>query len=248
MTAPPISEVVSEVYEIPTDQPEADGTLTWTSTTMVLVRVRAGTVEGLGWTYAAPGAAGVVDATLGDLVTGGDPMAVPQHHEAMVRACRNQGRPGIVACAISAVDIALWDLKARLLDLSLADLWGRLRAEAPVYGSGGFTSYDDDTTRQQLHGWRQQGIDRVKIKIGESWGSDAARDLHRVALARQVVGDAAELYVDANGGYSAKQAVRIGKAMVEESGVSWFEEPVSSDDLAGLHQVREPMPGRRGCR
>jgi len=241
----PIASLAVEVYDIPTDQPEADGTLEWSSTTMVVVRASTESVGGLesftgtGWTYAGAAVKTVVDGTLAPVVIGGDPMAVPSQHERMVRACRNLGRGGIVACAISAVDIALWDLKARLLDLPLADLWGRQRPDAPVYGSGGFTTYDDDTTCRQLQDWVDQGIHRFKIKIGESWGTRPARDLHRVALARQLVGPAAELYVDANGAYSAKQAIRLGRQMVDEAEVSWFEEPVSSDDRRGLREVRQ---------
>jgi L-alanine-DL-glutamate epimerase-like enolase superfamily enzyme len=101
-------------------------------------------------------------------------------------------------------DIALWDLKARLLGLPVADLLGRAREHVPVYGSGGFTSYDERQTRDQLAGWVDgDRIPRVKIKIGESWGGDERRDLARVALAREVIGPDAELCVDANGGYTA---------------------------------------------
>ena len=161
----------------------------------------------------------------------------------MARAVRNLGRPGPAACAISAVDIALWDLRARSLGIALSDLFGQARSAVPVYGSGGFTTYDDSTTRSQLFKWVEEWeIPRVKIKIGESRGADPERDLHRIALARQVVGKA-ELFVDANGGYSVKQALRLGRIMAEEFGVTWFEEAVSSDDLAGLQHVR-----RRLCR
>ena len=146
-----------------------------------------------------------------------------------------------MACAISAVDIALWDLKARTLGMALSDLFGRARQSVPVYGSGGFTTYDDETTESQLRRWvEEREIPRVKIKIGESWGADPERDLHRVALARQVIGDA-ELFVDANGGYTVKQAIRLGRTMAEKYGVTWFEEPVSSDNLAGLQQVRQRL-------
>jgi L-alanine-DL-glutamate epimerase-like enolase superfamily enzyme len=235
-----ITAVDAEVYEIPTDQPEADGTLTWKSTTLIVVRARAGTHEGLGWTYAGGGVKTVVDQKLVEIVIGGDAMSVPAHHEAMVRGVRNLGRPGLVACAVSAVDIALWDLKARCLGLPLADLWGRVGEAAPVYGSGGFTTYDDDTTAHQLESWvGDLGLSRVKIKIGEGWGTRPERDLARVALSRRVVGPDVELYVDANGAYSQKQAIRLGRVMSDEHGVTWFEEPVSSDDLAGLRAVRD---------
>jgi L-alanine-DL-glutamate epimerase-like enolase superfamily enzyme len=235
-----IAAVTAEVYEIPTDQPEADGTLAWDSTTMVVVRARAGDCEGIGWTYAGGGAKSVIDEKLTDVVVGGEIASIPAHHEGMVRACRNLGRSGLVACAISAVDIALWDLKARVLDLSLARLWGLCREDAPIYGSGGFTTYSDATTASQLESWvGDQGIGRVKIKIAESWGTRAGRDLDRVALTRRVVGPDVEIYVDANGGYTRKQAIRLGQEMSDTHGVTWFEEPVSSDDLAGLRAVRE---------
>jgi L-alanine-DL-glutamate epimerase-like enolase superfamily enzyme len=159
----------------------------------------------------------------------------------MARAVRNIGRPGVAATAISAVDIALWDLKARLLGSSVVQLLGAAQDGVPIYGSGGFTSYDDDQTREQLAGWVDKDrIPRVKIKIGENWGTRERRDLERVALAREVIGPDAELYVDANGGYTAGQAVRVADQLAHH-GVTWFEEPVSSQDLAGLAAVRRQV-------
>jgi L-alanine-DL-glutamate epimerase-like enolase superfamily enzyme len=238
---PAVAELSTATYVIPTDAPEADGTLAWDSTTMVVVTARAGETTGLGWTYAAAAAAGVINDVLAGAVTGRSALDVPAAATAMNRAVRNIGRPGVAATAISAVDIALWDLKAKLLDQPLAGLLGRVHDDIPVYGSGGFTSYDDRQTREQLAGWTQgDGIGRVKIKIGESWGRDERRDLRRVALAREVIGPDAELYVDANGGYGAGQAVRVAAALADY-GVSWFEEPVSSDDPAGLAVVRQQV-------
>jgi L-alanine-DL-glutamate epimerase-like enolase superfamily enzyme len=238
---PAIQEITTAVYVIPTDAPEADGTLAWDATTMVLASVRAGPATGIGWTYAAAAARGVIADTLAGVVVGRSPLDVPGAAEAMARAVRNIGRPGIAATAISAVDIALWDLKARLLGCPLAGLLGQARSSVPVYGSGGFTSYNDGQTREQLAGWVEKDhIPRVKIKIGESWGASEHRDLERVALAREVIGPDTELYVDANGGYTTGQAVRVADRMAD-SGVSWFEEPVSSQDLAGLAAVRRQV-------
>jgi L-alanine-DL-glutamate epimerase-like enolase superfamily enzyme len=239
---PPIEGLTAEVYVIPTDAPEADGTLAWDSTTMVLVTARAGGQEGIGWSYAAGAAAGVVSDVLAGVAKGRDSFDIPAVAEDMARALRNVGRAGIGATALSAADIALWDLKARLLGLPVAGLLGRARQQVPVYGSGGFTSYDERQTRAQLSGWvERDAIPRVKIKIGESWGGNEARDLARVALAREIIGWETELYVDANGGYSAGQAVRVGQRMTAEHDVSWFEEPVSSQDLAGLAAVRHQV-------
>jgi L-alanine-DL-glutamate epimerase-like enolase superfamily enzyme len=238
---PIVREITAAVYVIPTDKPEADGTLAWDKTTMVLASARAGTARGIGWTYAAAAAHSVIADVLADAVIGRSALDVPGSAEAMARAVRNIGRPGIAATAISAVDIALWDLKARLLGSSVAQLLGQSRDGVPVYGSGGFTSYDDRQTREQLAGWVEKDrIPRVKIKIGESWGSREHRDLVRVALAREVIGPDAELYVDANGGYTAGQAVRVADRLTEY-GVTWFEEPVSSQDLAGLAAVRRQV-------
>nr|WP_078871019.1 enolase C-terminal domain-like protein [Streptomyces caatingaensis] len=233
-----MDSVTTAVYTVPTDGPEADGTLSWNATDLVLATVRSGSVRGLGWTYGAPAAADVVAGELAPLLTGRDALDVPAAHDAMARAVRNTGRPGLVAGAISAVDLALWDLKARLLNLPLVQLLGACRAEVPVYGSGGFTTYDDERLDAQLRGWAEEsGIPRVKIKIGERWGRAEERDRHRVARARRAVGPSVELYADANGAYGAKQAVRVARHL-DDHGVTWFEEPVSSDDLPGLALVR----------
>ncbi len=234
-----IDDVEVSAYTIPTDAPEGDGTFSWDSTTLVLVQVKAGGLMGTGWTYGSVGCATVAGRDLAPIVRGRDAFDVPGCWSAMVAGLRNIGRPGVAGMALSAVDCALWDLKARLLDLPLHRLLGAVRDGVPVYGSGGFTTYDAKQLETQLGEWvHNQGIPRVKIKIGESWGSAAWRDLTRVAQARQVIGRHTELYVDPNGGYSVGQARRIADQLAE-SGVAWFEEPVSSDDLAGLQTVRE---------
>jgi L-alanine-DL-glutamate epimerase-like enolase superfamily enzyme len=241
MADTPIESVEAAVYTVPTDAPEGDGTLTWDSTVMTLVQVRAGGVGGTGWTYGSAACGAVVTGKLAGIVRGRDPMDTGGAFEAMVRAVRNDGRPGAVGYAISAVDVALWDLKARLLGLSLPRLLGAVRTEVPVYGSGGFTTYSDRQLQDQLSGWAlEQRIPRVKIKVGESWGAAAGRDLERMAQARKVIGDATELFIDANGGYGRKQAVRV-MAAAADLDVRWFEEPVSSDDLDGLREVRDSV-------
>jgi L-alanine-DL-glutamate epimerase-like enolase superfamily enzyme len=139
--------------------------------------------------------------------------------------------------AIAAVDVALWDLKAKLVGLPLVQLLGAVRETVDVYGSGGFTSLDDDELCAQLQGWVDDGIPRVKMKVGTGWGTAADRDVRRVERVRDTIGPDAELFVDANGAYTAKQALRLCSAF-ERCNVSWFEEPVSSDDLDGLRSVR----------
>jgi L-alanine-DL-glutamate epimerase-like enolase superfamily enzyme len=238
---PAVQSVTAAAYEIPTDRPEADGTLAWSSTTLVVAHVTGGGQTGIGYTYGAGACKPLIEGPLAEAAGGQNALDGAAAWQAMVRAVRNMGRPGLVSHAISAVDTALWDLKAILLGLPVSRLLGMARSEVPVYGSGGFTTYDEAATRAQLERWTGDwAIPRVKIKIGESWGTEPDRDLARIALARQLIGPDAELYVDANGGYTRKQAVRMAHAMAEH-GVTWFEEPVSSDDLDGLREVRDQV-------
>ncbi|KDN87563.1 enolase C-terminal domain-like protein [Kitasatospora cheerisanensis] len=234
----PVDRLTVRVYTVPTDHPEADGTLSWDATTLILVEARSGGTAGLGWTYGAPATAALVRAPLAAAVLGRDALDTAGAYEAMRRALRNAGRPGAGGYALSAVDVALWDLSARLLGLPLVRLLGGRPRPVAVYGSGGFTSYPDRLTERQLRGWTDgQGIPRVKIKIGEARGTRPERDLERIAAARRTVGPDTALYVDANGAFTAKQAIRLAAAFAED-GVTWFEEPVPSDDLPGLAAVR----------
>jgi L-alanine-DL-glutamate epimerase-like enolase superfamily enzyme len=233
----PIVHVGASAYRIPTDAPESDGTLAWDSTTLVLVRINAGSASGIGYTYADGATAILVRDKLAPLLHGRDALSVGARWQEMAGAIRNLGRPGICATAIAAVDVALWDLKAKLLDISLAALLGAARDSIAVYGSGGFTSYSEESLAQQLAGWVDSGMRRVKMKIGR----EPEQDLQRVRTARAAIGPDAELFVDANGAYRCKQALAFARAFAE-LGVSWFEEPVSSDDLSGLHLLREAGP------
>ena len=236
-----IDAVTARACTVPTDTPEADGTAEWSSTTMVVVQVHSGGTVGTGWTYGPAACAGLVTEPLAEAVVGRDAMAVPGCWSAMVAEARNATRAGAVGYAVSAVDVALWDLKARLLGVPSATLFGQVREQVPVYGSGGFTTYDDHRTAEQLAHWvTGQDIPRVKIKVGESQGRHVQHDLHRIALAREIIGPDAELYVDANGGYTVKQAVRVMRDAAAAD-VSWLEEPVSSDDLEGLALVRSQV-------
>jgi L-alanine-DL-glutamate epimerase-like enolase superfamily enzyme len=235
-TGATVEQVEVSAYTIPTDGPESDGTLEWDSTTMVIVQARAGELVGLGYTYTHDAAVRLIEDKLAPAVRGrrldGDLSGA--WHE-MGNVLRNVGRPGLGFMALSAVDIALWDLKARVLDRPLVDLLGGVRDDAAVYGSGGFTSYSLERLADQLAGWVALGIPRVKLKVGRSPEEDPAR----LDAARAAIGDATELYVDANGAYGREDAVEWAGRYAQNWGVTWFEEPVSSADLDGLHYVRE---------
>lgn len=236
-SAAPIDEVSARAYRIPTDQPESDGTLEWNSTTLVVAHVSGGGRRGFGYTYADATAARLIEEKLAALLRGHDAFATTECWEAMVRAVRNIGAPGICSMAISAVDSALWDLKGKLVSAPVVSLLGQARKRVPAYGSGGFTSYSVEQLQKQLGDWVAAGLRCVKMKIGRH----PEDDLSRVKAVRAALGGEPEIFVDANGAYSRKLALLQAEALAQ-LGVTWFEEPVSSDDLRGLALLRDRAP------
>ncbi len=226
-------------YTVPTDLPESDGTIEWSSTTLILVRLKAGEVTGLGYSYAHECCVPLIRNTLFPILQSKSIFSISALWSEMNAAVRNAGRRGIASSAIAAVEIALWDLKAKLLKLALVKLLGGIREKIPVYGSGGFTSYSRKELQRQMANWVGEGIRMVKMKVGRS----PSVDVPRVIWAREVIKDEAELFVDANGAYSAKIAMDFALHFAGQD-VSWFEEPVSSDDLDGLAFLRRRFPAR----
>ncbi|MEU9517712.1 enolase C-terminal domain-like protein [Streptomyces sp. NPDC048224] len=238
-----VDAVDVHAFEVPTDGPggtEQDGTLEWDSTTLVLVRVHAGGRTGLGYTYGDVSAATFVRSKLAPVIEGADVGSPAALGRRMAAQIRNAGRPGVGAMALSAVDVALWDLKARLLDLPLVHLLPSHHDRVPVYGSGGFTNYPQDRLTDQLGGWVAQGIPRVKLKTSRH----PERDADRLTAVRETIGAAPELFADANGALGRKEALYWAHRLHDEWDVRWFEEPVASADLEGLRLLRERGPAR----
>lgn len=233
-----IESVRAQAFAIPTDKPEADGTIAWNSTTLVLVEISGGGQIGVGYTYSSASIVELISNELAPRIAGSDALNPQGAWLTMQRAIRNLGREGLVATAISAVDAALYDLKARVLKLPLFVLLGSYRDGVPIYGSGGFTTCSDGDLRDQLGGWvADLGCAFVKMKVG----SQSEQDPHRVRVAKQAIGARAVLFVDANGAYSVQQALALAAVFAEQQ-VGWFEEPVPSDDLRGLRTMRKRAP------
>jgi L-alanine-DL-glutamate epimerase-like enolase superfamily enzyme len=237
----PVGALDVHAFEIPVDGPdgrEQDGTMTWSSTTIVLVQAHGAGETGLGYTYGDASVAALVRSKLAPVVTGLDALAPAAAWRAMFSALRNAGQPGAGAMAVSAVDIALWDLKAKLLGLPLCRVLPGFRDEVLVYGSGGFTNYPESQLVSQAASWAAAGIPRMKIKTSR----DPSADPQRLSWLRKEAGDGVELFTDANGALSRKSALYWAHRFHEEWGVCWFEEPVSSLDVDGLRLVRDRGP------
>ncbi len=227
-----IKEAQVEVYRVPTEEPESDGTFRWDHTDMVLVTLEAGDVKGWGYSYADTATARLVHDLLLPLIEGESVFERARLWERMVQHIRNLGRPGICSMAIAAVDNALWDLYAKVLKMPLCRLLGQLRNNIPCYASGGFTSYSPVELSNRFRAKRKEGFNMFKMKIGR----DKIQDLKRIEAARDAIDDA-QLFVDANGAYFAREAVSMA-ADFEAFDISWYEEPVTSDNLQGLRFVR----------
>jgi L-alanine-DL-glutamate epimerase-like enolase superfamily enzyme len=237
----PVDQVTAHAFEIPTDGPdgqEQDGTLTWSSTVLVLVQAHAAGQTGIGYTYSDVSAARVVESKLAAAVTGADALTPGAAWRMMQVQLRNAGKPGIGSMAVSAVDIALWDLKAKLLGQPLYRVLPAFRDEVPVYGSGGFTNYPLPRLAEQVSQWASAGLPRMKIKTSR----DPDADPQRLAAVRKEAGDGTELFTDANGALSRKAALYWADRFAHEWGVCWFEEPVSSQDIEGLRLLRDCGP------
>ncbi len=232
-----ITHLSVKTFKIPCEQEESDGTLKWNSTTMVLVLLQARGKTGLGYTYADSSTGAFIINNLSSLVLGENPMKIEKIHGSIHRNIRNEGNAGIAFMALSAVDIALWDLKARILNLPLSYLLGMAKRKVQIYGSGGFTSYNDKELANQLSGWAKQGISHVKMKIGR----DPEKDLHRIRVAREAIGNKNSLFVDANGAFTVRQALDMADKF-DKFGIQWYEEPVSSANLKGLAFIRNNGP------
>jgi L-alanine-DL-glutamate epimerase-like enolase superfamily enzyme len=235
----PVEKVDVSAYTIPTDSPEGDGTLRWDSTTLIICEIHAAGEAGFGYSYGNQATAFVADYLAGKCILHRTALDIPGLHATMLEQVRNDGSRGIASMAISALDIALWDLKAKLLGCSLLDLFGAIDSSVAAYGSGGFTTYSNQQLAAQLSDWVGEGLKSVKMKIG----AEQSFDVERIRAAREAIGPSTDLFVDANGAYNARQAIAFARKF-EEFNVAWFEEPVSSDDLDGLRQVRDRVPGR----
>lgn len=235
----PVKKLNVAAYKIPTDAPEADGTLQWNSTTLVLVEIEAANKKGIGYTYANESAAFLIEKNLKDLVLQRNALDIARINDFLTQQIRNSGTCGISMMAISAIDNALWDLKAKIFEVPLCKLLGQVKDSMLIYGSGGFTSYNKKQLQQQFEHWAEQDICNIKMKVG----AQPEKDVERVKEARGILDSKVQLMIDANGAYSAKQALQ--KAFdVAQYNVTWFEEPVSSDNLEGLNFIREHAPAQ----
>lgn len=244
-----IAYVDATLLRLPVREPTRISTRVLDKREYVVVSLRRadGDEEGVGYVYAGTaGGSLVVQAIrelLGPTILGRDGDDIVGSWEAMYQAALLLGRRGAVLRAISAVDIALWDLAAKRANLPLALLLGGGLAPVPVYASGGYYKSNGqawtDAVSEEIRHNVAQGFSDHKIKVG---GLPVAEDALRVAAAVEAMGGNGRLALDANNAYrdvaAAARALRAFEQAAGESGLWWFEEPLSPDDPAGHAALR----------
>ena len=202
------------------------------SFTSIRIRVWSGWAWGGGTTAARE----VIERTLKPILLGQNALHIEKLWDDMFWAIRGVGRKGLAFSALSAIDIALWDLKAKYYETPLYRLLGPFTESVPIYGSGGWTHFSQDELVAEQCGYVERGMKAVKMKVGKDFGQSEREDVARLAAVREAVGADVQLFIDANNGYYAKQAIRMARTF-EEYDVGWFEEPVLADDIEGLAAV-----------
>ena len=237
-----ITEVKVSTLTYPEGSAVADATMAPKSAkgyTFVHILTDEG-ITGLGIGKSAPGIKQIVESIFAPILIGQDPYDIEKLWDLMYWAIRSFGRKGVAFQAISSVDISLWDLKAKSLDLPLYKLLGAFSDAVPIYGSGGWTNYTEEQLVREMTDYVDRGIPRVKMKVGKDFGKSEKEDLQRLELVRKSVGDDIEIFVDANWGYYPKQAIMMAKQF-ENYNIGWFEEPTTAEDIAGLSEIRHSI-------
>jgi L-alanine-DL-glutamate epimerase-like enolase superfamily enzyme len=207
--------------------------------TIVRITTNQG-LEGIGVTYHEVGGEAtreVIRRNMAPKLIGRDPLETEAIWQEFFHYLRGIGRKGVMFCALSAVDIALWDLKGKIVDLPLYRLLGGSSPRAPVYASGGWTSYDDDQLVDEMKGMVARGFRSIKFKVGFEGGQRPSRDVQRVRKVREAVGPDIRLMVDANNCFDAASAIQLANR-IREYDIFLFEEPVFADDMPGLARFR----------
>ncbi|TPW27885.1 mandelate racemase/muconate lactonizing enzyme family protein [Martelella alba] len=197
-------------------------------------------LEGLGVTYHEVGGeatAELIRRSMAPRLIGRDPFDTEVIWSEFFHYLRGVGRKGLTYCALSAIDIALWDLKGKIVDLPIYRLIGGGRTKVPVYASGGWTSYSDDELLEEVTGMVGRGFRAVKFKVGSDGGTNPRRDAERVRKVREAVGPDIALMVDANNAFDAATAVQLANR-IRDYDITLFEEPVFADDMPGLQRFK----------
>jgi D-arabinonate dehydratase len=234
-----------EAFYIPVTPDKAVSDSTWKLETMGYAVVRISTdegISGIGYTYDVAGKAirEVINNTIAGVLLERDPFETETLWTDVMNLLRGVGRKGLVLCALSMVDIALWDIKGKALGMPLYKLLGGSETIIPVYGSGGWTSYTEAELIEEVEQIKSWGYTKIKMKVGVDFGRSPEEDVRRVRSVRKHIGDTIDLMIDANNAWDAATAIKVSEALAD-CNIFFFEEPVIADDIPGLANVKSKI-------
>ena len=237
-----IKEVKVHLVSMPVAAGFADATRKVETIGYTIVRVfTEDGLEGFGVTYHEVGGEAtkmLIEKNIAPRIIGKDPFETEVIWQDMFQYLRGVGRKGLMFCALSAVDIALWDLKGKILNMPLYRLWGGNKKQVPVYGSGGWTSYSDEELVEEMKEIVSRGYKMVKFKVGYNGGQSPSRDVERVRKVREAIGPDIGIMLDANNCWDAATGARFANR-VKDYDIMFLEEPVFADDIPGLRRFKQ---------
>ncbi len=242
-----ITHVQSQIIRLPAEEPLADGPAA-PGTTRDFVTLRLGTdagIEGIGMTFFGGALTGTLKSAideLGALTVGEDPLCVEAIvHKLRVAAGNSAGPGGIFTLALSAIDIALWDIKGKFFELPLARLLGGFRDRVPTYASGALMRHFPlDHTVKAAETLIAKGFRQMKTQLALPGDTNPAREVDHIRRVREAVGPNIDLMCDINQRWSVHQAIDIGRR-IEDVGLFWLEDVTAHDDYQGLARVTEAL-------
>lgn len=206
---------------------------------VVVVHTNTG-IDGIGLTYHEVGGEAICEfivKSIGKKYIGRSPLETEQIYDDVFAYMRGVGRRGLAFCAVSALDIALWDIKGKMFGLPLFRLLGGSKTEIPCYASGGWTSYSVDQLVQETLKMKAKGFKFIKIKIGVDGGHNINEDSRRIHAVRKAIGPDIGIMIDANNAFTSATALKLSQK-IEDCDILFFEEPVFADDIPGLIRFR----------
>jgi L-alanine-DL-glutamate epimerase-like enolase superfamily enzyme len=237
-----IERITTRYYRVPLEPSGDAGHGLLDSEELILVEITADGLTGHGYTYTIGRGGRAVQALiehdLAPLLLGQDAADVEALWERMWQGLLYVGRGGLLAFAVAALDIALWDLRGLRQGQPLWQVAGGTRRSIPAYGSGVDLPKPLDLLLKQVEGFLGRGFSAVKIKVGRP---DPHDDYARIGAVRSLIGDQTALMIDANMGWSRKQALERGRQL-SEYGLQWLEEPLRPEDVEGHAALAGALP------
>ena len=238
-----ITAVDAFAISIPLPVPVADAVRSITHRDHLVVRLEADGLTGVGFTLgydASVAMVSMVESIYKPLLLGAQVSRSEQLWSEMFRQSIQAGRRGAALRAMSAIDIALWDLRGKRAGMPVMELLGVHSNSMRCYATGGYyrEGYTEEDLVREMESYVEQGFTAVKLKVGKL---PARQDAERLGRIRKAVGDDVDILLDANGGWPDAPTAISAMRRLEEHRPYWIEEPVRADNMHAMARIAESL-------